>query len=127
MSGREAKTPDDPEVLLGVLPPAPPLPPSEEIHRPHAIFGGASLAMPILGYGIGWMIGAAAQPHNGSGAAWAPIGLLWMLGLLAIFCLIGAALSILSLWKIERWPILAIIGLVVNGGFLLGALRMIFP
>ncbi|HZP61138.1 MAG TPA: hypothetical protein VFB27_12510 [Opitutaceae bacterium] len=126
MSGKEAKTLDDPAVILGVRSASSPPSHPEEEHRPYAILGGVSLAMPFLGGGTGWMVGAAMQPHDGSGAAWAPIGILWMLGLLAIFCLIGTVLSLFSLWKIERWPILAILGLAVNGGFLLDLLQMIF-
>lgn len=118
MSGSEAKTPDDPVVILGLLPPEAPL---EEMPWPSARLGIASLVTPILAFVFGWMA-MALTPQTPSSFRIVPDGFLWLVGFLALGVIAGTVLSIRSLWKRERWPILGVIGLLVNGGILLGVI-----
>jgi hypothetical protein len=121
MSGNEAKTPEDPEIVLGLHPSIAP----RQI-SPKPVLSVVALALPLVGSVLGWVIGTALQRHDGSGAAWAPVGPLLGLGVGTVAVLVGTGLAIAALWRLERWPGLSFLALIVNGGFLLSAMQMLF-
>ena len=91
--------------------------------RPAPIYGSLGLLLPIIGLGLGWAIGTATQRHDGSGAAWAPMALFWALGMGGIGSIVGIGCATYSLWRLERWPLLAAIAVSANGGALLSVIK----
>src|ERR1700720_2264140 len=81
--------------------------------RPSAVLGIASLMIPILGFGIGWSIIASTQQTSSFKVV--PDGFEWMMVSVAIASIIGMIVSIRSLREHERWPLIAAVGLLVNG------------
>ena len=116
MSGSEVKTPELIEDLMGFAP--------ENDCRvsPSPTFGALSLFLPVFGLGLGWLIGSATQRQDGSGAAWVPMTLLWTMGLTMLASVVGLGFATYSLWRLERWPLMASVAVVVDGGLLLTVL-----
>jgi len=108
-------------VVFGLLRPARPETNFEENPRPPAMLGGASIATPVLAAGVTWiwlLNSALSPPPVNHTQSWGPVfpdGTLWIIGMLALASIIGTVLSICSLRKRERWPLMAAIGLMVNG------------
>lgn len=116
MSGSEANSSDDPEIILGLRSQGDE---GKGIPRPPPVCGGWALAMVLLGPAVGWVAAWVMQaPQDGSGAAWSLVGPISFLAVCGVACLIGTILSIRALWRLERWPILAALALALEGGFL---------
>jgi hypothetical protein len=89
----------------------------EEGPRPPAKLGIASVVTPILAAGITfiWLCAVAFKPNNGSSLPNDPDGIGWIIGLWIVAPIIGVVLAIRSLRKRERRPLIAAVGLLVNG------------
>jgi hypothetical protein len=129
MSGDEAKSPDDPESLLGLI--SNTEPPGARQDRPPAVFGIVSLFAPFVGYGIGmWLVPRLAimERHDGSGAAWGgPFMLLFfVVGVALLGCLVGVILALWALVRNERWPLFGCFGVAINGGAILMIVKLFF-
>jgi len=78
--------------------------------RPPATLGIASLVAPIFGFSVGFMIMALTPQTSGIWFA----GGEWMIVSMAIASIVGWVLASRSLRKRERWPHIAVVGLLVN-------------
>ncbi|MFT3781535.1 MAG: hypothetical protein QM790_05910 [Nibricoccus sp.] len=96
---------------------------AEEPARPSALFALSSVGAPILAFAIAWAINAAYPSKT---IDLVPIEVIRLFGFLLVGAFAGTVFSILSLWRRERWPLVAILSLAINGGFLLGGFHHAF-
>jgi hypothetical protein len=122
MCGSEAKSPDNIEQVLGLVPAESAL----VTPRPGPRLGLASIATPVLSFLIGWLLGALLQRHDGSGAAWVPVHLFCIAGLTLIGSVAGGVLAACALWRVERFIFIGAFGLAANGAIVLSFFRLFF-
>jgi hypothetical protein len=84
----------------------------DEARGESCAWGGASVALPVAGLLVGFLFVSGAA--KGVGGDMAGGALIYGGAALGVVSLIGLCAAIVSLIKKEKWPLLGIIGILLN-------------
>ncbi len=93
-----------------------------ENQPPAPLLGVISLALPALALLIGFIVLSGSR--NGDVARALGGGVLFAFSLAAV-CVSGELAALAALWRGERMAWLAVLGIIINGAFLLPILRIL--